>query len=186
MAQNPLIKRYLDAGMAFTQMTQAKAEAIVRDLVKTGEVQANRTEELIEELIERSRRNTEALLDLVRAEVRSQLVSLGLVSEDGEGAEGVAAQLQEHRSPQPPPAPAAEEATEEMSAQAAAGDLPATVVAPAKAVPAKKGAATKGAAKKAAKATGKAGAKKAAAKKTGAKKAGAAKKAAKSAKRSGS
>ena len=31
MAKNPLIKRYLDAGMAFTQMTQARAEAIVAD-----------------------------------------------------------------------------------------------------------------------------------------------------------
>ena len=37
MAKNPLIKRYLDAGMAFTQMTQSRAEAIVKDLVKQGE-----------------------------------------------------------------------------------------------------------------------------------------------------
>ena len=43
MAENPLIKRYLDAGMAFTQMTQARAEAIVKDLVKAGEVQAQKT-----------------------------------------------------------------------------------------------------------------------------------------------
>ena len=30
MAQNPLIRRYLDAGMAFTQMTRERAEEIVR------------------------------------------------------------------------------------------------------------------------------------------------------------
>jgi len=178
MAQNPLIKRYLDAGMAFTQMTQAKAEAIVRDLVKTGEVQANRTEDLVNELIDRSRRNTEALLELVRAEVRSQLASLGLLRED-EGAEGAAAQVEEHRSPQRPPAPAAEQATEAMAAQAAAGDLPATTVAPAKAVPAKKTPAAKKAGAK------KAAAKKAAAKKAGAKKSGAKKAAKKATKGSG-
>lgn len=79
MAKNPLIKRYLDAGMAFTQMTQSRAEAIVKDLVKKGEVKSKQAEELIDELLERSRANTEGLLELVRTEVRDQLVSLGLL-----------------------------------------------------------------------------------------------------------
>lgn len=184
MAQNPLIKRYLDAGMAFTQMTQAKAEAIVRDLVSAGEVQANGIEEMVNELIDRSRRNTEALLELVRSEVRDQLVSFGLLSADSAAAggddTGVESQIEEHRSPQRPPAPAAEEATEAIAAQAAAGETPATLVAPAKAVPAKKAPVVKKAAKKAAanraaakKATGKkATGKKAAGKKAAAKKSG--------------
>lgn len=82
MAQNPLIKRYLDAGMAFTQMTQARAEAIVKDLVRSGEVQASRTEELVGQLVERSRQNTEKLLDSVRREVRDQVAALGLATQD--------------------------------------------------------------------------------------------------------
>lgn len=82
MPQNPLIKRYLDAGMAFTQMTQARAEAIVADLVKTGEVQAQKTEELVTQLVERSRQNTERFLDQVRAEVRAQIAALGLATQD--------------------------------------------------------------------------------------------------------
>ncbi len=82
MAQNPLIKRYLDAGMAFTQMTQARAEAIVKDLVKAGEVQAQRTEELVNALVERSRQNTDKLLDVVRKEVRDQIAGLGLATKD--------------------------------------------------------------------------------------------------------
>ena len=82
MAKNPLIKRYLDAGMAFTQMTQSRAEAIVKDLVKQGEVKSKQAEGLIEELIERSRANTEGLLEMVRTEVRDQLVSLGLLDAD--------------------------------------------------------------------------------------------------------
>ena len=40
MPQNELLKRYLEAGMHFSQMTRERAEAIVRDLVKAGEVQA--------------------------------------------------------------------------------------------------------------------------------------------------
>jgi hypothetical protein len=82
MAQNPLIKRYLDAGMAFTQMTQARAEEIVKDLVSAGEAQAERAEELVSELVERSKRNTDRLLELVRQEVLDQLVALGLLSDE--------------------------------------------------------------------------------------------------------
>ncbi len=82
MAQNPLIKRYLDAGMAFTQMTQARAEAIVSELVKAGEVQAQKTEELVTQLVERSRQNTERFLEQVRTEVRSQIAALGLATQD--------------------------------------------------------------------------------------------------------
>lgn len=82
MAQNPLIKRYLDAGMAFTQMTQSRAEGIVKELVKAGEVQAQRTEELVNQLVERSRQNTEKLLELVRKEVRDQIGTLGLATQD--------------------------------------------------------------------------------------------------------
>lgn len=82
MAQNPLIKRYLDAGMAFTQMTQARAEAIVKDLVKAGDVQTQRTEELVNAIVERSRQNTEKLLETVRKEVRDQIAALGLATKE--------------------------------------------------------------------------------------------------------
>jgi polyhydroxyalkanoate synthesis regulator phasin len=81
MAQTDLLKRYLDAGVAFTQMTQQKAEAIVRDLVKAGEVQANEANKRRDELIERSRQNTEKLLDTIRKEVRDQIRSLGLATQ---------------------------------------------------------------------------------------------------------
>ena len=82
MAENPLIKRYLDAGMAFTQMTQSRAEAIVKDLVKAGEVQAQKTEELVNQIVERSRQNTDRLLEVVRKEVRDQIAGLGLATKD--------------------------------------------------------------------------------------------------------
>ncbi|MEY2477519.1 MAG: hypothetical protein QOG87_2834, partial [Actinomycetota bacterium] len=45
MAQNDMLRRYLDAGMAFTQLTRARAEAIVKDLVKAGELQREQTQD---------------------------------------------------------------------------------------------------------------------------------------------
>jgi polyhydroxyalkanoate synthesis regulator phasin len=81
MAQNDVFKRYLDAGLAFTALTQARAEALVKDLVKAGEVQADQARDAVTDLIERSRKNSEKLLDTVRKEVRGQITSLGLASQ---------------------------------------------------------------------------------------------------------
>ena len=39
MAQTNVLKKYLDAGVSFTNLTQSKAEALVKELVKVGEVQ---------------------------------------------------------------------------------------------------------------------------------------------------
>lgn len=82
MARHPVIQRYLDAGMAFTDMTRARAEDIVRDLVSAGEVQAQRAEELATQIVDRSRANTDRLLGLVRDEVRTQITALGVASGD--------------------------------------------------------------------------------------------------------
>jgi polyhydroxyalkanoate synthesis regulator phasin len=81
MAQTDLLKRYLDAGLAFTQMTQQRAEAIIKDLVKAGEVQAEQATARRNELMERSRQNTERLVETVRKEVRDQVRSLGLATQ---------------------------------------------------------------------------------------------------------
>ena len=80
MAQNDVLKRYLDAGIAFTTLNQARAEALVKDLVKAGEVQADQARDTVTDLLERSRKNSEKLLDAVRKEVRKQITSLGLAS----------------------------------------------------------------------------------------------------------
>src|SRR5262245_18119135 len=73
MAQSELFKRYLDAGIQFSQMTQERAEAWVRDLVRPGEVHAEQTQALVNELVELSRRNTEKLVEQIRTEVRRQM-----------------------------------------------------------------------------------------------------------------
>ena len=80
MAQNDMLKRYLDAGIAFTNMSRKRAEGIVNDLVKTGEIQRDQAQERVEELVDRSRRNTEALVDRMRKELSTQLASMGLAT----------------------------------------------------------------------------------------------------------
>jgi polyhydroxyalkanoate synthesis regulator phasin len=81
MAQNDVLKRYLDAGLEFTSMTQSRAEALVKDLVKAGEVQADNARDAVTDLLERSRRNSEKLIETVRQEVRAQITHLGLASQ---------------------------------------------------------------------------------------------------------
>jgi polyhydroxyalkanoate synthesis regulator phasin len=78
MPENDTWKRYLDAGVQFTQLTREKAEELVKELVKAGEVRRKETESTIEALLERSRKNTEDLVNIVRREVADQLRNLGL------------------------------------------------------------------------------------------------------------
>jgi polyhydroxyalkanoate synthesis regulator phasin len=80
MAQSDLWKRYLDAGMEFSQMTRARAESIVKELIRAGEVQREQRQQRIEELLDRSRKNTEQLVDTVRKELTQQLSQIGVAT----------------------------------------------------------------------------------------------------------
>lgn len=82
MADDDILKRLLDAGVAFTTMTQNRAQELVNDLVRRGEVQAEQAQAAVLDLMERSRRNTEGLLEEVRKEVQDQMRSLGVATQD--------------------------------------------------------------------------------------------------------
>jgi polyhydroxyalkanoate synthesis regulator phasin len=76
MAEFDLFKNALDAGVAFTQLTRQRAEAIVKEFVRNGEVSREQAAERVEELIDRSRKNTEFIVALVRQEIDSRLAHL--------------------------------------------------------------------------------------------------------------
>ena len=114
MAQNQILKRYLDAGMHFTQMTQQRAEAIVKDLVKAGEVQAEQAQTTVRDLVERSRSNTERLLEQVRGEVQKQLAVAEYVTKDV--VTRMQAQIDELRSQLPGGRPAKKKAPAKKAA----------------------------------------------------------------------
>lgn len=80
MAQSTVLKKYLDAGMQFTAMTQTKAEALVKELVKAGELQTEQAQAAVADLLERSRKNTEAFVEQVRQEIVASADSLGLAT----------------------------------------------------------------------------------------------------------
>ena len=82
MAQRDLLRRYLDASVAFTAMTKSRAETIAKELVKAGEIQRDQVQSQVDELIERSRRNSDHLVALVRKEVTAQLTDLGATLRD--------------------------------------------------------------------------------------------------------
>jgi polyhydroxyalkanoate synthesis regulator phasin len=73
-------KRYLDTGAAFMQLTRDRAESIVKDLVKAGELNQERASKAVEELMSRSRKNSDELQKLVRSAVQEQLGSLGVAT----------------------------------------------------------------------------------------------------------
>src|SRR5947208_1129373 len=54
MARDDLFRRSFEAGTAFLDMTRDRAEALVKELVKAGEVQKGKAQKAIDEVLERS------------------------------------------------------------------------------------------------------------------------------------
>jgi polyhydroxyalkanoate synthesis regulator phasin len=82
MPRKDIFQRYLDAGYAVTEMTRDRAESIVREFVKAGEVRRDNVQSRVDDLVDRSRRNTEQLLGVIRSEITSQFSQLGLATKD--------------------------------------------------------------------------------------------------------
>ncbi len=162
MPDTDALKKYLDAGMAFTQLTRKRAEQVVKDLVAAGELQRNQAKGAIDELVDRSRKNADVLAEQVRKEVDSQLSSMGLArkadverleaeleklkgSGGGDGASSAAkaakkasAKPEKSKGSSDKPAPPSKEAPAKKAvAKEEAGDAPEK---PAKKAPAKKAA----------------------------------------------
>ena len=70
------IKKFLEAGYQFSEMSRDKAEDVVRKLVKSGDVRAKDAEQMIQTLVERGRDTTERIAAGVQAEVAKQLAVL--------------------------------------------------------------------------------------------------------------
>jgi polyhydroxyalkanoate synthesis regulator phasin len=80
MVNKDSFQKYLDAGVAFTNLTRARAEELVAELVKSGEFQSSDAKAKVDELIERSRRGSELLMAQVRHEVTRQLDAAGITN----------------------------------------------------------------------------------------------------------
>jgi polyhydroxyalkanoate synthesis regulator phasin len=81
MPQSPDWKRYLEAGMQFTELRRSQARAVAGDLVNHGQLARDQVSGAVDEIVAMSRRRSEALTGIVRAEVARQLSSLGLATQ---------------------------------------------------------------------------------------------------------
>jgi polyhydroxyalkanoate synthesis regulator phasin len=88
MANNERIRKYLDAGSVFGQVTRGRAEEIVRELVNSGDIQRNQAQEWVDTLVDRSRKSSEQIVDIVRREVAAQLSRV-----DGKAIENLSKQV---------------------------------------------------------------------------------------------
>ena len=78
MARNEGFRRYFEAAAVLGEITRARAEDLVREMKGTGDSQRAQAQQWVDELVERSRKAAEDMLDLVRTEVSNQLHALGL------------------------------------------------------------------------------------------------------------
>ena len=77
---NPALQRYVDAASGLTTLTTAKAEQIAKQLVKSGEAAQDQVGELVDDLLERQKKNREAVTELVRSETNRAVKAMGLAS----------------------------------------------------------------------------------------------------------
>ena len=73
-----LIKNLIDSGANFTQLTRERAESMVNELVREGQVRTEEFQANVQDLLDRSRSNAERFNDLVRQQVISVLKDLGI------------------------------------------------------------------------------------------------------------
>jgi polyhydroxyalkanoate synthesis regulator phasin len=134
-------------------MTRRRAEELVQELVQSGHLDGGDARAKVDELIERSRKGSEALMGQIRTEVSRQLDSVGITSLE-DLATQVAALLgrsaEAARSAGAKRATAKEAATKKAAPKKAAPKKASANKSAAKKAPAKKSAAKKTAPKKAA------------------------------------
>lgn len=74
------LRRLALFGSGVAELTVNRAEKIVREFVKAGDVRSGEVPEVVRDLVERSRANRREIARFVRAELRSQIESLGLAT----------------------------------------------------------------------------------------------------------
>jgi polyhydroxyalkanoate synthesis regulator phasin len=82
VGKTELFKRSLEMGTSFIDLTRERAEVLVKDLVDNGVVRKGQAEKTIDLLMERSRKRTEALGNLIRREVAEQLSAFGVATKE--------------------------------------------------------------------------------------------------------
>lgn len=62
------------------ELTRARAEQVVKDLVKAGDVRKDQASSVVKELLKRSEQNRKELTRFIRSEIQNQVASLGFAN----------------------------------------------------------------------------------------------------------
>ena len=74
------IRRLALFGSGIVELTRHRAEQMVKELVKAGDVRRQEASGTVRELLERSRENRKELSRFVRSELQNQIATLGLAT----------------------------------------------------------------------------------------------------------
>ena len=77
---NDALNRYIEAAAGITQLTKARAQQIVKQLMQQTESVSGPATDLVDDLVERSRQNREALAAIVRTETNRAIKAMGLAT----------------------------------------------------------------------------------------------------------
>ena len=82
MTENEGLRRYLQAGMTFTDVTRGRADAFLRELIKTGEIERHKAQDWVEDVVKTGRDRSGAFISTVRGRVLKPFKGLGFTSMD--------------------------------------------------------------------------------------------------------
>ena len=77
---NDALNRYIEAAAGITQLTKTRAQQIVKQLMQQTEIVSGPATELVDDLVDRSRQNREAIAAIVRAETNRAIKAMGLAT----------------------------------------------------------------------------------------------------------
>lgn len=144
---NPSLKALLAGGSQYSELSRKQAEALVKRLVKSGEVRRKDSKQLVLTVVARSRETTDRLAALVQAEVAKQIAELRHRFDDVEAR--VESLTPNFVATKPAPASTAKKTPAKKTAPKKSAAKKAPAKSAAKNSPAKKSAPKKSAAKKA-------------------------------------
>jgi polyhydroxyalkanoate synthesis regulator phasin len=74
------LRRMALFGSGVAELTRHRAEQVVKDLVKAGDIRREQAQTAVKDMLEMARANRKELLGLVRAEIQDQIANLGVAS----------------------------------------------------------------------------------------------------------
>jgi len=73
MARMDEFRRYIEAASSLREITRSKAEALVKELAASGEIERAHTKEWVDTLVKESKKRSDFVVDQIRREINRQI-----------------------------------------------------------------------------------------------------------------